>query len=127
MKLHKFDRDTWIYDAIKMAYEAGARCGLKNIEEECDKVYALTRYIHPPTKVLRDPPHSTLEDMKITRMKWKIHVLPFVEENKDKMTLDEMISALQIKYIISDEFKTRIENEYNTTGNSGHRPQVRGS
>jgi hypothetical protein len=113
MKLHKFDRDTWIYDAIKMAYEAGARCGLKNIEEECDKVYALTRYIHPPTKVLRNPPHSSLEERHITLMKWKIHVLPFVEENKDKMSSDEIIIALQRKYIISDKYKKLIENEYN--------------
>ena len=113
MKLKTIDRSTWVYDAIKMAYEAGARCGLKNIEEECDKVYALTRYIHPQTKLLRHPPHNSADDLQITRMKWIIHVGPFVQKNKDKMSLDEMMSTLQAKYIISDEYKKLIENEYN--------------
>jgi hypothetical protein len=113
MKLNTIDRNTWVYDAIKMAYEAGARCGLKNIEEECDKVYALTRYIHPPTKVLRRPPTLTEERKHLTNDEWKGRVVTWINKNKDKKSLDEVINTLQKGYFISDEFKTRIENEYN--------------
>ena len=44
MKLHAIDRETWIYKAMKMAYESGARNGISYVDEECDKIYALARY-----------------------------------------------------------------------------------
>jgi len=45
---------------------------------------------------------------------WKDKIVPWIGKNKDKMSLEQVISTLQKGYFISASLKKHIEDEYNS-------------
>lgn len=45
---------------------------------------------------------------------WKDKIVPWITKNRDKMSLDQVISTLQRGYFISASLKKHIEDEYNS-------------
>tara|TARA_Y100000114_G_C11761542_1_gene330038 strand:+ start:3876 stop:4430 length:555 start_codon:yes stop_codon:yes gene_type:complete len=68
------------------------------------------------TKVERAKPITPVEKVRPKKgdKAWKDKIVPWIEKNKDKMSLDHVISTLQKGYFISASLKKHIEDEYNS-------------
>jgi hypothetical protein len=66
------------------------------------------------TKVEKAKPMQTVEKIRPKKgdKAWKDKIVPWIEKNRDKMSLDQVISTLQRGYFISASLKKHIEDDY---------------
>ena len=97
------------FDAIKTIQ----RCTVKAIALHG---LGINLWMGEDTKVEKAKPMQPVEKIRPKKgdKAWKDKIVPWIEKNRDKMSLDQVISTLQRGYFISASLKKHIEDEYNS-------------